>query len=68
LAIVSNAAMNIGVHVSFQNMLFSRYTPRSGVALFSAFLGTSILFSRVFKEYLDYQTIRIIIISMEGLP
>ena len=26
------AAMNIGVHVSFPIMVFSRYMPRSGVA------------------------------------
>ena len=29
LAIVNSAAMNIGVHVSFQNMFFSRSMPRS---------------------------------------
>ena len=29
-AIVNSAAMNIGVHVSFQIMAFSRYMPRSG--------------------------------------
>ena len=28
LAIVSSAGMNIGVHVSFQSMFFSRYMPR----------------------------------------
>ena len=32
LAIVNSAAMNIGVHVSFQIMVFSRYMPRSGIA------------------------------------
>ena len=32
LAIVNSAAMNIGVHVSFQTMFFSRYLPRSGIA------------------------------------
>ena len=32
LAIVSSVAMNIGVHVSFQIIVFSRYTPRSGIA------------------------------------
>ena len=32
LAIVNSAAMNIGVHVSFQIMVFSGYLPRSGIA------------------------------------
>ena len=32
LAIVNSAAMNIGVHVSFQIMVFSGYVPRSGPA------------------------------------
>ena len=32
LAIVNSTAMNIGVHVSFQIMLFSGYMPRSGIA------------------------------------
>ena len=32
LAIVNSAAMNIGVHVSFEIMFFSRYMPRSGIA------------------------------------
>ena len=32
LAIVNSAAMNIGVHVPFQIMVFSRYMPRSGIA------------------------------------
>ena len=31
LAIVNSAAMNIGVHVSFWTMVFSRYMPRSGI-------------------------------------
>ena len=30
LAIVNSATVNIGVHVSFKIMAFSRYTPRSG--------------------------------------
>ena len=54
LAIVKNASMNIGVHVSFRIsvFIFFRYTPKSGIAgshsssIFS-FLGTSILFSTV---------------------
>ena len=32
LAIVNGAAMNIGVHVSFWIMIFSRYMSRSGIA------------------------------------
>ena len=32
LTIVNSSAMNIGLHISFQNTLFSRYMPRSGIA------------------------------------
>ena len=32
LAILNNAAMDIGMHISFQIILFSRYIPRSGIA------------------------------------
>ena len=32
LAVVNGAAMNVGVHVSFQIRVFSRYMPRSGTA------------------------------------
>ena len=32
LAIVYSAAVNTGVHISFQTMFFSRYVPRSGIA------------------------------------
>ena len=32
LAIVNSAAMNIGVHVYFQIMVFSRYMPSSGIS------------------------------------
>ena len=32
LAIVNSAAMNIGVHVSFQIMVFSGYMPGNGIA------------------------------------
>ena len=32
LAIVNSTAMNIGGHISFQTMFFSRYMPRSGIA------------------------------------
>ena len=31
LGIVNSAAMNTGVHVSFQTIFFSRYMPRSGI-------------------------------------
>ena len=40
LAIVNSAKMNIGVHVSFWTMVFSRYMPRSGIA---GSYGSSIL-------------------------
>ena len=32
LAIINSAAVNIGVHASFQIMVFSRYMPRSRIA------------------------------------
>ena len=32
LTILNSAAMNIGLHVSFQLMVFSGYMPRSGIA------------------------------------
>ena len=32
LAVVNSAAMNTGVHVSLQSMIFSEYIPRSGIA------------------------------------
>ena len=32
LAVANSAAMNIGVHVSSQIGVFSRYMPRSGIA------------------------------------
>ena len=32
LATVNSAALNIGVHVSFQSMVFFGYMPRSGIA------------------------------------
>ena len=41
LAIVNSAAMNIGVHVSFWNMVFSGYMPRSRI------VGSSVQFSSV---------------------
>ena len=31
LAIVNSSAVNIGVHVTFETVFFSRYTPRSGI-------------------------------------
>ena len=39
LAIVSSAAMNIGVHISFSRKVLSRYMPKSGIA---GSYGTSI--------------------------
>ena len=32
LVVVNSVAVNIGVHVSFQNTVFSGYMPRSGIA------------------------------------
>ena len=32
LAVVNSAAMNIGVHVSFQTIVLSGYMPRTGIA------------------------------------
>ena len=32
LAIINDAAMNIGVNVSFQFVVFPRYIPRNGIA------------------------------------
>ena len=48
LAIVNSAAVNIGVHVSFQVMVFSRYMPRSGIA---GSYGSSIF---NFLQYISY--------------
>ena len=52
LAIVNSVAVHIGVHVSFQIMVFARYVPRSGIAgwygssiFIFGFLRNSILFS-----------------------
>ena len=52
LAVVNSATMHIGVHVSFQIMVFSRYISGMGlldhmVVLFLVFLGNSVLFSIV---------------------
>ena len=52
LAIINSAAMNTGVHISFQIVFFSGFMPRSGlqghvVALFLIFKGISTLFSIV---------------------
>ena len=41
--IVNSAAMNIGVHVSFQLMVFSRYTPRSEIAGSYGDFGASLI-------------------------
>ena len=48
LVIVNRAAVDIGVHVSFRIIVFSRYMPRSGIAgSYGSFWETSILFSIV---------------------
>ena len=40
LTIVNSAAMNIGVHVSFSVMIFSRYMPCSGIAgMYDSFIA-----------------------------
>ena len=51
LAIVSSAAMNIRVHVSFQTVFFSIYMPRRGIA---ESYGSSI-FSEVGLIFIDNQ-------------
>ena len=39
LAVVNNAAMNTGVHVSFSTLVSSGYMPRSGIAgLYGSFI------------------------------
>ena len=48
LAIVNSAAMNTGVHVSFQIMIFSWYMARNGVAVTYANSGFSFFFLRNF--------------------
>ena len=49
LATVNSAAMNIGVHVYFRIMVFSRYMPRSWIA---GSYGSSI-FSFYYKLFRD---------------
>ena len=62
-----SAAVNIGMHISFEIMVFFGYMPRSGIAgsysvLFSVFWGTSILFSiMVVSVYIPTN-------SLEGFP
>ena len=41
LAVVNRAAVNAGVHASFQVMVFSKYMPKSGIA---GSYGSSVLF------------------------
>ena len=52
LAVVNSAAVNTGLHVCFQIVVFSKYIPRNGIAdsyntLFFSFLKNSILLSMV---------------------
>ena len=50
LAIVNSAAMNIGMLVSFQIMVFSGYVPRSGIA---GSYGSSIFsFLRIYFKFI----------------
>ena len=43
-AVVSSGAMKIGVHVSFQIRVFSKYTPRTGISpYYSLFLDITLL-------------------------
>ena len=46
LVIVNSAAMNIGVHVSFQIMVFFRYMPMSGI--YESYGSSSFSFLRNF--------------------
>ena len=39
LAIVNKAAVNVGIHVSFRVIVFSRYMPRSGLLEHLVVLG-----------------------------
>ena len=60
LAIVNNAAMNNGIHVSFSILVSSGYMPRSGidvhmVVLFLVFIGISQLSSIVAVCLHSYQ-------------
>ena len=41
LAMLNSAAVNIGMHVFFQMIFFSRYMPRSGIA---GLYGNSVVF------------------------
>ena len=58
LAIINSAAVNIGVHVSFQFMIFSRYMPRMEflhhmAVLFLVFVNKTTdkgLISKVYKQ------------------
>jgi len=60
LTIVNNAAINIGMHVSFQIRASSRYMSRSGVEgsygnLFLVFKGVSIMFSITSPSFTIYR-------------
>ena len=50
LAIVNSVAVNTGVHVSFGNMVFSGYLPRSGIVGSHGRSTLSVLYFFFFKE------------------
>ena len=62
LAIVNSAAINTGVHVSFQTMVFSRYMPRSWIA--GSYRSSS--FSFLFCFVLFFKLINLFIYGCVG--